>query len=480
MLSLTKAPSTDYLKFIIWTCITAFSIAAAIRFENVLFVLPPFILAFAWMVILNYRVVFYIFFLLLPFSVEYNFTPSLGTDLPSEPLMIIMLGITLILFSSRVGSINLARFYHPITILLLLHLAWIFVSTVLSQSPMLSFKVFLAKVWYIVPFYFFSIHVLKTKRDVEKMIKCGVFTLAISVMIVVARHYMKDFSFDTINSCVAPLFRNHVTYACIIVVMIPLLYTLLLWEKRKGMKALYILILLLYVVATYFSYTRAAILSIILMPGAYLIIKFRLMRHALLVTLIGSIIGVGAMLYNNNYLRYNPDFNKVVTQEEFNKLITATYKMEDISTMERVYRWVAGVQMVQDKPLFGFGPGCFYTYYSGYTVSSFQTYVSDNPDHSTVHNYYLLTLIEQGFFGFFIFIALCFAVLIYGEQLYHRLTIAADKAIVMAALLCFITILLLNLINDMIETDKVGPFFFLSMSIVVNYWYKESEARRVY
>ena len=70
--------------------------------------------------------------------------------------------------------------------------------------------------------------------------------------------------------------------------------------------------------------------------------------------------------------------------------------MEDISTMERVYRWVAGVEMVKDKPIFGFGPGTFYSAYKAYTLSSFQTYVSDNVDHSTVHNYFLLTFIEQG------------------------------------------------------------------------------------
>jgi hypothetical protein len=28
---------------------------------------------------------------------------------------------------------------------------------------------------------------------------------------------------------------------------------------------------------------------------------------------------------------------------------------------------------------------------------------------------------------------------------------------------------LLNLINDMIETDKVGPFFFLSMALIAGY-----------
>jgi hypothetical protein len=39
---------------------------------------------------------------------------------------------------------------------------------------------------------------------------------------------------------------------------------------------------------------------------------------------------------------------------------------------------------------------------------------------------------------------------------------------VMASLLSLIIILTLLLINDMIETDKVGPFFFLALAIIAN------------
>ena len=193
------------------------------------------------------------------------------------------------------------------------------------------------------------------------------------------------------------------------------------------------------------------------------------MVHALLTAFLALMIGVAYLMYNNNYLRFNPQYERAISHQRFDKLITATYKMEDISTMERLYRWVAGVQMIQDKPLMGFGPGTFYSSYGAYTVSSFQTYVSNNVDNSTVHNYFLLVFIEQGLVGFIIFILMCIIVLVTGERTYHRLQRKEDKVAVMAALLSFCIILLLNTINDMIETDKVGPFFFLAMAIVVVY-----------
>jgi O-antigen ligase len=226
---------------------------------------------------------------------------------------------------------------------------------------------------------------------------------------------------------------------------------------------------MLLTIGTYFSYTRAAIVALVGCPFIYLLVKFRLIKASIFLGLMFSVMGINWLLYNNNFLRFAPDFNRTITHQRFDKLITATVELEDISTMERVYRWVAGVEMVKEKPLLGFGPGTFYNNYQNYTVSAFQTYVSNNPDHSTVHCYYLLTLIEQGVFGFIIFGLICLYGLILGERKYHQLKNGKDKTIIMASILSLVIILLINLINDMIETDKVGPFFFMSLAIIASY-----------
>ncbi|WP_252407921.1 O-antigen ligase family protein, partial [Escherichia coli] len=62
--------------------------------------------------------------------------------------------------------------------------------------------------------------------------------------------------------------------------------------------------------------------------------------------------------------------------------------------------------MVANKPLTGFGTNSFYPTYKGYTLPAYKTWVSNNPDHSTVHNYFLLTAIEQGLPGLCIFLVL--------------------------------------------------------------------------
>jgi O-antigen ligase len=79
-----------------------------------------------------------------------------------------------------------------------------------------------------------------------------------------------------------------------------------------------------------------------------------------------------------------------------------------------------------------------------------------------------MTLVEQGIIGLIIFLALSFFILIRGEAIYHQTKDLALRRIVLMVLLCTIVIDAFLIINDLIETDKVGPFFFICIAILVN------------
>jgi O-antigen ligase len=68
--------------------------------------------------------------------------------------------------------------------------------------------------------------------------------------------------------------------------------------------------------------------------------------------------------------------------------------------------------MFDDSKWLGHGPGNFYPTYKKYTVTEFSTYLSDNDEKSTVHNYFLLLLVEQGIIGLAIFLALSILIFI--------------------------------------------------------------------
>jgi O-antigen ligase len=167
------------------------------------------------------------------------------------------------------------------------------------------------------------------------------------------------------------------------------------------------------------------------------------------------------------YLKYAPDFETTIFHKNFGEHLIATYKLKDVSTEERFYRWIAGVRMIKDNWLTGYGPNTFYDNYKEYAVPAFKTWVSDNKEHSTVHNYFLLTAIEQGLPGLSLLLIPFGAMLYYSHRLYHRIKNPFYKTMALTTSVITIMIIVVNFLSDLIETDKVGSIFFLYLAVLI-------------
>lgn len=443
---------------------------AGILFDQVLFFAIPFLFVGLGFIIWDYRILYVLFLLTIPFSVEIYLPNGLGTDLPSEPIMLAITGIAVLLFTTKIKETDFSYLYNPIAVLLVLHICWIAITAIGAQHSLVSFKYLLAKIWYIIPFFFMPFKLIKTHLESKKAIYLLLVPLMAAVIWVLIRHASHDFSFRTSNTVVYPIFRNHVNYAAILVIFLPFVFALSQLEtKNIGRKIILSICLLILVVGIYFSYTRAAQASIIIAIAAFWMVKWKLTKPAVVIGLIGLFLGVGYLINDKKYLDYAPDYQSTISHLDYDNLLAATYKLEDISTMERVHRWVAGGRMLADRPFLGFGPANFYSTYQDYTLNEFKTYVSDNPEKSGIHNYYLMIAVEQGMIGLLIFLSILVTALIRGEALYHRIADQKAKHIVMAALISIVVSCAILLINDMLEADKVGPIFFFSLSVIVAY-----------
>lgn len=449
--------------------------------ESYVPLLFPFCLLAAGLIMDDYRRIFYVLFALLPFSMEYYFENlGLGMDIPSEPVMLVLTVVTVLLVIRDKMTFPKNYIFHPVFLLLFIHVFWIFVTSVNSTFPWLSFKFLLAKLWYIIPFCVFPLYAFKEEKYFVKAYKIVYYFLLISIVIVLVRHSFEGFTFAASYDVVRPFFRNHVTYAAISVVCLPFVWSFMkINQKESTPYRAYIWAFFIFVTGIYFSFTRAAILSMFIALGAYYIFHARLVKPVLAMISVILIAGVTYLSWDNKYMDFAPDFERTITHTEFDNLLEATYKLEDISSMERVYRWMAGAEMIKEKFWMGFGPSTFYSNYKSYSISSFQTYVSDNPEKSGIHNYFLMIWVEQGFTGLLIWMILCFTVLIWGENIYHKASIPRDRYFIMATLLSTVIILSMNLINDLIETDKVGPFFFFNVAILLFYSQKYPDSRVV-
>ncbi|HND89403.1 MAG TPA: O-antigen ligase family protein, partial [Saprospiraceae bacterium] len=365
------------------------TISASIVLEAWWLMALPAAMLTVWVAALDFRPVFFLMLAAIPLSMEAELPGGLGTDLVSEPLMW-LLTLASGLWLLRHGANIDGRFVrHPISLLLLLHLAWTVVCSAGSQDWVVSLKFLLAKVWYVAVFYFLASRMLQTERDFKSFVWCFFVPLFFIVPVVLWRHAALGFSFKDVERVMGPFFRNHVMYACMLAVFLPFVWYATYWYRRGAAVWWWLVAgILLFLTGINFAYTRAAYVALVAAVGIYWLMRRRLMKVTLAAALLVGALFVGFVRSGDNWLEFAPDFERTVTHARFDNLLEATTKLQDISTMERVHRWVAASYMIRDRPLLGFGPGTFYFFYQHYTVTSFKTYVSRNPERSGIHNYY--------------------------------------------------------------------------------------------
>lgn len=454
--------------FVLLSLLMLVSLFGAIYFDVIYLAFLPFGIAIALLSLADISKLYYLLILVIPVTIEFYLPSGLGIDLPGEIILIALTGLSPFLFLLNFKKSGLAYIKHPITIAIFFHLAWILIAAVLGENKLVGFKFFLAKLWYVIPFYFISLFIFVDKGRFKTFFWVLLIPLTLSIIYVLVKHAMLGFSFSEVNSAVSPIYRNHVNYGLLMVCFLPYIWAFYNWYPKGSVQRTFLIgVFILFLVAIYFTYTRAAQLAVIIGVGAYFIIRLRLVIYTLLGSgLIAILLGI-FFVNGSKYLEFAPQYEKAITHENYDNLIEATIKLEDISTMERVNRWVAGGHMIGERPWSGFGPGNFYFNYKNYMVSSFVTYVSDNPDKSGIHNYYLMTLVEQGIPGLLVFLGLLIVVILSGASLYHDLVDKDLRVLVMAATLSIILIAVTVLINDLIEALKIGGMFFIGMAIIV-------------
>ena len=71
--------------------------------------------------------------------------------------------------------LNSHFFKHPITLLLLLHIAWIGITSLHAGEKIISIKFLLAKIWYVTTYYFLAGLLLKTEKDLKPFLNGSLF-----------------------------------------------------------------------------------------------------------------------------------------------------------------------------------------------------------------------------------------------------------------------------------------------------------------
>ena len=296
-----------------------------------------------------------------------------------------------------------------------------------------------------------------------------IFSMLFPVIIyTLINHYLHGFQFDNSNMMSAPFFKNHVDYACNLSIIFPLLFVAATWYKSGDLKKILLQIsIVIFLFAIFISYTRTAWLAALLCLPVYFIFKWKMIKPTIVASAVGLALFVGFITYQNRFMEFAPDYKKTIMHHNLSDHLKSTETLNDVSSAERLYRWVAAWEMAKHRPITGFGQGGFVANYKNYAVSVFTTYISNNVEKSTVHNYLLYTLSEQGVIGLLILLSVFIAVLIKGQQIYHETINVAERRIIMGLLIAFVVILFDNMLSDLLEAVKIGPFFYWIIALLV-------------
>lgn len=457
-----------------WVAVAIFIIAgiAAIVLDQILLIGLPFLyiitpIVFSF-IIHKIEKLFWLLFITLPLSTELNITPSLGIDFPDELLLMLLTGLFFLSIMFRPKLFPIVALKHPLFLVIVLQLLWMLVCTFFAVNQLLSIKYFLARIWFIIPFVVLPQFFIQSISQFKKLALSLLIPMGVVVVLCLVRHSYYHFSFEGIKNTLSPFFRNHVNYSAMLVCLLAVLWCVRKLTPKTNQYRLWLNWgLVIGVIALFFAYSRGAWAALIIGLFTAIIIRHKMMGKTLILVTIAIAFLVGWLSYNNHYVRFSPDYQHTIFHSELGEHLQSTTSLKDLSNAERFYRWVAGAKMFIQKPFTGFGPNNFYANYKNYTVDIFKTYVSDNPEHSTVHNYFLLTAVEQGFVGLLLFYLLLCSMLLRIQKLYNLFKNNFYKTVTLTTGIVISMIAAINIMSDMIETDKIGSLFWLSIGVII-------------
>ncbi|MBP7477230.1 MAG: O-antigen ligase family protein [Chitinophagales bacterium] len=436
--------------------------------QSILFLLP-FVLIVIGYFFLNFQVFYFLLLASIPLCLEFELPGGISTDLPSEPLCVALMGAAFIYLAVKRKSIDFHFLKHPIAIALFITFLWAMISTMQSVIHLVSIKYCLSKIWFITTYFILTILLVNNPEKLKHLFWFFFIPLFATVVYTLAMHSTMGFSFENVNNASLPFYRNHVIYAAVVTIFYPLIWIAATWYPRGSFIRQFLKFnQFFFLVAIYFSYTRACLLAIIVGALYYFVIKFKLVKVSVITAIIGLFLFTGYMFYDNKYLQFAPEYTKTIYHDSYDNHLEATFEGHDASSMERINMWIGALRTFPHFPFFGTGPGNFYPTYKSYTVIHFNTWVSDNEQHLSCHNYFLLMLVEQGIFGLLFFLVLTCFIFFHIEHKYSA-SKSPDRRRAIAAIGIAMVMLYVNLtLSDLIETTKIGGLFFILLALLVN------------
>lgn len=403
---------------------------------------------------------------------------SFDMFLPTEPLLVgILLIFILKCFADR--KFDREILLHPVSLAIYLSLFWMFVTSLTSTMPVVSFKFFLSRVWFIVGFYLMAAKLFDSGKNIEKYIWLYTLPLLIVIFYATSRHLSYGlWDKQAANFVVNPLYNDHTAYGAALAMYVPFLFGFSFTRiYSPGIRIFVRIVLGILLMGLILSYARAAWLSVMAAFGVWAIMRLKIRFKPLFITFLVVLSVV--IVFQNQLLMYL-ERNDTESSANLTEHISSISNISsDASNLERINRWSCAIRMFEDKPFFGWGPGTYMFNYAPYQLTADRTIISTNSaDGGNAHSEYLGPMAESGFMGAVTFLLLIVIVIYTAVHTYSRTSDKRLKTIVMSALLGLITYYIHGILNNFLDTDKLSvPFWGFTAIIVAADIFTRKQAR---
>jgi len=436
----------------------------------------PFIIGLPFAILGAYALIYYpkplLIFIVFATPLSFNFEDlgsfgGIGFYFPTEPLLFaLMLLYVVKLLTGYRESRELIN--HPLSIAIILNLAWIALTSATSELPVVSLKFLISRLWFVLVLFFMINHFFKETAYIKKFIWAYIIGLTIAIIYTIITHASHGFNEEAGHWVMWPFFKDHTSYGAILALFFPSVVFLFINEPKKSIwKMVLLALLVLFTLAVILSYTRAAWVSLIGALGVWALIKLRIDYKVVLAGIALLVIGYFGF---EDQIIHRLEKNRQDSSDNLTEHVQSiTNISSDASNLERLNRWNSALRMFQSKPVLGHGPGTYMFEYAKYQKSSDKTIISTNQgDGGNAHSEYLGPLSEQGIPGA-IFTLLVFIIsLTTGIRIYYKLDHKPYlKGLTMSIVLGLVTYYLHGILNNYLDTDKASVPIWGMMSILV-------------
>ncbi len=427
-----------------------------------------FLLLLVYLLLKKRDQLYYLLVFLIPLSITFPVGEGNTLNGPSE-LICAVLSLYFLVVYLNGKTINKELIKHPLSIMLMLDLIWMFITAMGSQMPEVSIKRWIIRAVYLCVYYFmFAELFLKDSKNIPRLLSYYCLGLIVPISYYLFQHRQIGFAIQGSTSFSRPFYNDHTVYGAVLVFFLPFLYYYTFrYIQNFTYRLFYIVLTVFILAASFFSYSRAAWLSLFCACIVFLIFKWKIKTRTIL---FGIMVLAAVGLAFSNSLLESFSRNKVKSHggdvgQHFKSMTNIS---TDASNVERINRWKCAWRMFQDKPLLGFGPGTYQFYYGQFQVSSDLNYHSTYAgDKGHAHSEYLNYLSETGLPGLLIFLGMMLFVAITASRNIRRNYADKRKShLSMVLYMGLITFYVHSFFNGFIESDKMAMPVFTSMAAI--------------